>query len=75
MSTRSRQRSHNVLNMPAVDSMTAVATGGPADVSRDDVARRAFELYCARDREDGHDVDDWLQAERELTGSATTTAA
>jgi DUF2934 family protein len=32
----------------------------------DDIARRAFELYCARGCEDGHDVEDWLQAEREL---------
>ena len=31
-----------------------------------DIARRAFELYCARGCEDGHDVQDWLQAEREL---------
>ena len=30
------------------------------------IARRAYELYLARDCEDGHDVDDWLQAEREL---------
>jgi len=28
---------------------------------------RAFELYEARGREDGHDLDDWLQAETELT--------
>ena len=27
-----------------------------------------FDLYLARRREDGHDVDDWLQAERELQG-------
>jgi hypothetical protein len=31
-----------------------------------DVARRAFALYEARGREAGADVDDWLQAEREL---------
>jgi hypothetical protein len=32
----------------------------------DDIARRAFELYCARGCENGHDIEDWLQAEREL---------
>jgi hypothetical protein len=37
-----------------------------AHVSEHDVARRAYDLYVARDREHGHDVDDWLQAEREL---------
>jgi hypothetical protein len=34
----------------------------------DDIARRAFELYCARGCENGHDIEDWLQAERELRG-------
>jgi hypothetical protein len=33
-----------------------------------DVARLAFDLYLARGRQDGHDIDDWLQAERELQG-------
>jgi hypothetical protein len=36
----------------------------------DGVARRAYELYEARGREPGRDVDDWLQAERELHSSA-----
>lgn len=31
-----------------------------------DIARRAFELYCARGCHDGYDTQDWLQAEREL---------
>jgi hypothetical protein len=30
------------------------------------IARRAFELYETRGGEHGHDLDDWLQAEREL---------
>src|SRR5260221_3585022 len=34
-----------------------------------DIARRAYELYEQRDREDGHDIDDWLQAERDLRDS------
>jgi hypothetical protein len=28
---------------------------------------RAYELYESRGREDGHGLDDWLQAETELT--------
>lgn len=31
-----------------------------------DIASRAYELYLARGCEPGHDVEDWLQAEREL---------
>jgi hypothetical protein len=34
-----------------------------------EIARRAYDLYLARGREDGHDVEDWLLAERELNGS------
>ena len=30
------------------------------------IAQRAFQLYEARGREDGHDVEDWLQAEEEI---------
>jgi hypothetical protein len=30
------------------------------------VAARAYQLYLERGRTDGHDVDDWLQAEYEL---------
>jgi hypothetical protein len=32
----------------------------------DAIQRRAYELYEQRGRENGHDCDDWLQAEREL---------
>jgi hypothetical protein len=41
----------------------------------DDIARRAFELHCGRGRPDGHDVDDWLDAERELKHAASSSAA
>ena len=34
-----------------------------------DVARRAYDFYLARGCEPGHDVEDWLQAERELRRS------
>ena len=34
--------------------------------SHDAIARRAYELYELRGRQDGHDWDDWFQAEDEL---------
>jgi hypothetical protein len=40
-----------------------------------DIARRAYELYEKRGREHGHDLDDWLQAERELQDTLSSTAA
>ena len=36
------------------------------------IARRAYELFLERGSEHGHDVDDWLQAERELVEAART---
>ena len=33
------------------------------------IRRRAYEVYEARGREDGHDVEDWLAAEAEITGT------
>ena len=32
-----------------------------------DIRRRAYDLYCERGRIDGHEVDDWCQAEREVS--------
>jgi hypothetical protein len=39
------------------------------DVRNEDIARRAYELYQERGREPEHDMDDWLQAEREVQQS------
>ena len=35
---------------------------------------RAFELYEARGREDGHEVEDWLRAEEEIAVKKFRTA-
>jgi Protein of unknown function (DUF2934) len=35
-------------------------------ITKDDVARRAYELFLARGQAEGHDVEDWLEAERQL---------
>jgi hypothetical protein len=40
-----------------------------------DIAARAYALYRARGGHDGSDIDDWLQAERELSDTARSTAA
>jgi hypothetical protein len=44
-------------------------------ISESEIARRAFELYCARGGQHGRDVDDWLRAERELRERSTAVAA
>ena len=34
-----------------------------SDEVRDRIAKKAYELYEQRGRQDGQDIDDWLQAE------------
>jgi len=41
----------------------------------EEIRRRAHELYEERGREDGHDMEDWLRAEAEITGSGVRTVA
>jgi Protein of unknown function (DUF2934) len=36
--------------------------------NREDIERRAYEIYLERGRGDGQDIDDWLLAEMELIG-------
>ena len=42
-----------------------------SDGLRKQIERRAFQLYEARGREDGHDLDDWLRAEAALRREAS----
>ena len=36
-------------------------------IGREQIAQRAYELFTARGYQHGHDVEDWLRAEAELT--------
>ena len=55
---------------PMVPELTkALATD--SDV-QERISFRAYELYQKRGEKDGHDIDDWLQAEEEITGRAPT---
>jgi len=53
----------------------------PATVTSDQqdlehqIRLRAHELYEARGREDGHELEDWLRAEAEIIDKKTRTAA
>ena len=74
MAKKRRETSTNVTAMPATESSTPAldkATG----LTDPDIARRAFEIFCERGCEHGHDLDDWLQAEREVRGSVETAVA
>ena len=38
----------------------------PVAITEEVIAQRAYALYLARGGEEGHAVEDWLRAEREL---------
>ncbi len=50
------------------------ATNEPQNLE-EDIRRRAYELYEDRGKGEGHELDDWLQAEQEITQVTRLTAA
>ena len=70
MTNESRRKSN--ARTPAAPSDTpwpsdAIQRESPMTEER--IRNRAYELYEQRGGEEGHDVDDWLQAEHELRGT------
>jgi hypothetical protein len=65
-----RRRSDNVVAMHSRDQTTL-----PSQIDHDEIASRAYEIFCERGRDHGHDVDDWLLAERELRKAMRSSAA
>jgi DUF2934 family protein len=43
--------------------------------NEEQIRTRAYELYEAHGHEDGHDQEDWFEAEAEITGRAERAAA
>jgi hypothetical protein len=56
-------------------SPTAVTTKPQEPELELEIRLRAYELYEARGKEDGHDRDDWLRAEEEIKKKKVRTAA
>ncbi|HTS38086.1 MAG TPA: DUF2934 domain-containing protein [Candidatus Solibacter sp.] len=56
---------------PKTTKPTTKSTGD----QQEEIRRRAYELYEQRGRDDGHDLDDWLQAESEMTIQKKQTVA
>jgi hypothetical protein len=48
----------------------ATMDASPMTPSRETVAARAYERWCARGFDHGHDVEDWLAAEHELSSKS-----
>ena len=50
------------------DAPALIEQGAEREIDRAQVAAYAYERYLARGQEDGHDLDDWLEAERQVRG-------
>jgi Protein of unknown function (DUF2934) len=70
MTKPARRRSDNVVAMPSRDEATT-----SWEIDHGEIARRAYDIFCERGGEHGHDLDDWLRAERELREPVRTPAA
>lgn len=51
-----------------------VATAEPARIE-EEIRKRAYELFEARGRVEGHELEDWLRAEAEIVGRKSDIAA
>lgn len=47
--------------------MKELTNTNPGQPSRDEIAKRAYAIYEASGRQEGHALEHWLQAERQLT--------
>ncbi len=62
-----KQRGTAHVPQPGFDR-AAMNSPAAALPSREDVARRAYEIFRSRGAVHGRDLEDWLAAERELQG-------
>lgn len=51
-----------------------VATAEPSRIE-EEIRKRAYELFEARGRVEGHEFEDWLRAEAEIVGRKSDIAA
>jgi hypothetical protein len=57
-----------ILSKASVDgALTATEPVNHKQIENQQIELRAYELYEQRGREDGHDVEDWLQAQAEVS--------
>jgi Protein of unknown function (DUF2934) len=60
------QRKAKSIKLVTPEDQLSIAAEDRRAITKDDVAQRAYELFPARGRVEGHDVEDWLEAERQL---------
>lgn len=66
MSPRARRQTQTAIETPP---LPAAVSGSPTSSPKsrlERIAQRAYAIYERRGGEDGHSMEDWLQAEREI---------
>jgi len=63
---RSKRHRVETINDDSMLPPLAATDATPALLSTETIASRAYDLFLERGGEHGHDIDDWLRAEREL---------
>jgi hypothetical protein len=53
--------------LPLTPTAKEVAMIERKELSREDIAHRAYELFVQRGSAPGNDIEDWVRAEKELT--------
>jgi Protein of unknown function (DUF2934) len=75
MSSKSKEH-QNVESQAAFAPKREPVSASAADSPRlEEIRIRAYEIYMERGGQPGHDLDDWLQAERELEPKARSANA
>src|SRR5580693_107502 len=74
MSVSSKPNSNEKSTEEAERARSRAAAGPDGKSAHDEIRRRAYEIYLERGGQPGGEIDDWLQAERELEGGALSRA-
>ena len=60
------ERKRKTIKRVIAQDQPAINTQDHRPPTKDEVAQRAYELFLSRGRTDGRNVEDWLEAERQL---------
>jgi hypothetical protein len=67
VSMSSKQKRNGITEPQATSTQAETGEVSVGNSARDEeIRRRAYEVYLERGEQPGRDLDDWLQAEREL---------
>jgi hypothetical protein len=66
MSMSSKPNRKRISEIRAISSQVETGVSVVNSTCEDEIRRRAYEIYLERGEQPGRELDDWLQAEREL---------